>query len=278
MTDPIGHNALGEPIYPPVPTIRGGIGQFVVGVTPVGTPVFNPPSAGLPRTIPAYLYWEYSDDDDLRAFVMAYNRCTQYYVDWFNAIGLPIYTGEQISGPLLDWVGAGLYGLPRPTLPSGRNQDVGPFNTWALNTIAFNTLKKVGPVNYAATSDDVYKRILTWHFFKGDGKRFDIRWLKRRVMRFLTGANGAAGQTDQTYQVSVTFGPNRQANIRLLSYLRRVVSGPLNTWAMNTTPLNTLRSSITEFAPLAFSQTFKTAVDAGVLELPFQFTWVVTLE
>jgi hypothetical protein len=90
---------------------------------------------GRTGTIPAYLYEEYTDDDDLQAFFTAYNQWQQDFVDTFNGLNLPIYTQPKINGELLDWVGQGIYGYPRPTLsPFTKGRMIGPYNTYAYNT------------------------------------------------------------------------------------------------------------------------------------------------
>lgn len=138
------------------------------------------------ETIPSYLYLQYSDDENLKALVEAYNVETQKYIDWFNSINLPIYTG--LEGDLLDWVGAGLYGFPRPNISTGMYQWVGALNTRQYNDVEYNGSK---PINLGIkTSDDLYKRLLTWRFYKGDGFYFSLQWLKRRVERFIFGVNG----------------------------------------------------------------------------------------
>jgi hypothetical protein len=152
---------------------------FITGFTPSGQPVFSMDSPGLPLVIPSYLYTWYQDDDDLQAFVATYNSMTQTYVNWFNQIGLPIYPGVLIVGSLLDWVAEGIYGYTR----------------------------------LAGMSDDILKRTLTWLFYKGDGKYFNVVWLKRRVMRFLEGINGTDQGTATTYQVSVSFGAGYKVTI-----------------------------------------------------------------
>lgn len=253
------------------------IGQFIIGYDAVGNPLYAPSSPGLTKTIRSYLFLQYSDDDDLQAFVAAYNTMSQEYVDWFNQIGLPIYTGDMISGTLLDWVGAGLYGYTRPVLPSGRNQYRGAFNTYGYATaLGYNALKRIGPPVYYATNDDVYKRCLTWHFYKGDGKVFNVRWLKRRIMRFLVGSNV---NIDVTYQISISFGIGNQVNIIIYNGLRTVTGGAL--WGRfgynRAMAYNSIRSKFQQFAPLALASTFKAAIDAGVLELPFQFTYTVVI-
>jgi hypothetical protein len=62
----------------------------------------------LQQTIPSYLYAQYSDDENLQAFVDAYNSLSQGYLDWFNSRPLGLYTSPNIAGPLLDWVGQGV--------------------------------------------------------------------------------------------------------------------------------------------------------------------------
>lgn len=240
---------------------------------------FPPPGpTSLTAIIPAYLYDEYSDDPDLQAFWAAYNTLAQQYLNWFVQIGLPVYTGPLIVGALLDWMAQGLYGIARPALFSGHTKDVGPYNTWAFNTIPFNRLKRVGPQTYYATTDDIFKRVITWLVFKGDGKVFNIRWLKRRVARFLLGFNGTAPNVGQTYQISVTFGVGGEVTIRLISGVRKVVGGALyDRFLFNTMRFNGINTTFEPLTPLANAQTFQEAVDAGVLELPFQFTYDVVI-
>jgi hypothetical protein len=208
-----------------------------------------PPSGPTGRTqvIPSYLYAQYNDDADVQAFVDAYNSMAQDYVDSFNDINLPIYTRANIQGALLDWVAEGLYGISRPTLSAGRNRYFGPFNTYLYNVLLLNQQKAVGAANVAATSDDTFKRIITWHFYKGDGKVFNVDWLKRRLQRFLIGVGGSAPNVDNTYNINVTFSGS-QVNIALLQ-------------------------------AAVFTESFilKEAIDSGALELPFQFTYSVTV-
>ena len=232
---------------------------------------------GLTKMIPSYLYEEYKDDDDLQAFVAAYNTMAQQYLDWFNSVQLPIYTG--LSGDLLDWIAEGVYGITRPSLGSGQNRDIGPFNTWAFNTIPFNKRKIIGPSNVTVTSDDIFKRIITWHFFKGDGKVFNVRWLKRRIMRFLTGTNGIDPGVNETYQVSVTFGTNGQVTITIVQGFRTLTGGALfNRFGFNqNVPFNSIRSTFTSITPLPNAAILQEAIESGVLELPFQFTWNVVV-
>jgi len=237
------------------------------------------PPAGpvtLSQVIPSYLYKQYEDDENLQALVAAFNGMAQGYVDWFKSVNLPVYTSGTIFGALLDWVAQGLYGISRPLLPSGLTQAIGTLNTYTLNRLTLNTYQIIGSTNYYATTDDVFKRIITWHFYKGDGKVFDIRWLKRRVMRFLIGANGTAPEIDNTYQISISFGVGNQVNIRIIQDITSATGGAFpNGMQLNTTPLNAITTVSQRFPAFEMSPVFKAAVESGVLELPFQFTWVV---
>src|SRR5215469_3415087 len=171
--------------YPP------GLVPGMPGSQSLGFPVFPPPGVtGLTKVIPSYLYQEYSDDDDLQGFVAAQNAKQQDYVDTFNALNLPIYPGPVVSGALLDWVAQGLYGVPRPALSSGIVIREGPLNTWGPNFLIptenanINGLGQTTDESVVVTDDDTYRRVITWHFYKGDGKYFSTRWLKRRIWRF----------------------------------------------------------------------------------------------
>lgn len=200
---------------------------------------------GLLNVIKSYLYTEYNDDDNVQSFVDAFNAYAQAYLDYMNGLNLPVYTSQSISGSLLDWVAQGVYGMLRPGLPVKGTPARGPLNTWVLNSIPFNTGTPAVNQTYYATSDDIFRRVLTWQFYKGDGKTFNVRWLKRRIYRFLNGVNGVDVDCSATYGISVAFTGLRNATITL--------------------------------ADTPTSEIFKTAVGAGVLELPFQITWTITL-
>ena len=195
----------------------------------------------LQNTIPSYLYTQYADDDDLQAFVASYNTITQQYVNTFNQLNLPIYSSPLIAGSLLDWVGEGIYGYPRPSLPGTPAVSIGPLDTYDANAqVPLNTQTTTAGTSYLV-NDDIYARLLTWHFYKGDGKQFSIQWLKRRVLRFMLGVNGTAPPIDNTYPISVTFSGST-ATIRCPTYLA---------------------------APF-----LRAAIASGAAELPFQITWV----
>lgn len=263
-----GHKFGGYVVFPPT--------NFTPN--PNAWPPFGPTTLG--TLIPSYVYQEYSDDDDIQAFFSAYNNYAQLYIDWFQNIELPVITNPNVNGALLDWVALGLYGMQRPLLPSTFiNVNIGALNTWVLNGLVLDGYKHVGPSTYYIADDDTFRRILIWHLYKGDGKRFDIRWLKRRIQRFLTGANGGAGTTDQTYGVSVTFGVGNNVDINFNS--RRFISAGgsiLNTNLMNGFVLNDLEDVVTVSLPVSpFVNVFKAAVLSGALELPFQYTFTVNI-
>lgn len=243
------------------------------------TATFPPASpTTLTQTIPSYLYTEYNDDDDLQAFVDSQNILSQDYVTWFATTYLGVYTSDQIVGLLLDWVGQGIYGYERPSLPSGRNRNIGPLNTYGLNVLGPNILKEIGNQNVYVTTDDIYKRCLTWHLYKGDGKVFNIQWLKRRIMRFLFGVNGTSYNIDSTYPVSVTFGLDNAVNITIGAGVRTVIGGAIpNLCGLNTVGPNQLNTSFVPYPAIPEAVIFQSAIDSGALEVPFQYTWVVNV-
>jgi len=238
----------------------------------------------LQNIIPSYLYSQYQDDEDLQGFVNAYNAMAQTYLNTLNTLNLPIY--PDFVSSLLDWVCNGIYGYPRPTLPSGTGTTSGAINTFAFNTTPFNQIKRTGPTNLFVTNDDVYIRCLNWHFYKGDGKQFTIEWLKRRVARFLFGPGvPASGQefsnwsydVGNNYQISVTFGTNNEVTINIVNGIRYNIKGAvLGTFAFNKNPFNSITSSFIPYSTPPLAPIFAAAVQAGVLELPFQYTWVVS--
>ena len=284
----IGQSAIDVPGFPPPGTqftsqYPGGIGHFVAGKSAVGIPGSPPPTGPVPplaRTIRAYLYEEYQDDDDLQAFVDAYNTLSQEFIDWFNALNLPIYTGGVVAGLLLDWVGAGLYGMSRPLLGTQKTTVRGPLDTWTLDSIALDTRVVEGTLSIIPTTDDLYRRILTWHLQKSAGKLTDVRWLKQRVMQFLVGTDGVPVNIDQTYRVSVSFGVGPQVNITILKYLASITrSAALDSFTLGSMPLNWVEVVKVDLGPqYAAAPALKAAIDSGILELPFQYQYIVNVQ
>lgn len=267
---------------PPQVSYPSAIGCLAIGLSPIesGGPCVEVSDGMLCEVIPSYLYWQYRDDDNLQAFVDAYNQLAQAYISWFCALNLPAYTQDPIVAGLLDWVGAGLYGLDRPVLGAGQEYLRGPYDTWRFNELGYNERRRSGTFTSQRASDDLYRRALTWHFYKGDGRQFTITWLKRRVARFLIGADGRDPGVDQTYRVSVSIGLDRQINITLLRYMaRRRRSAAYDTWRFNERTYDEIDLAITDLGPQLDAATqFKQMVEQGMLELPFQYTYVVTVQ
>jgi hypothetical protein len=245
---PSGHHVLivSDPI-----TTDAGTANYLVD--PAGNVIavspFPPAGPALSGIIPAYLYEEYHDDADCQAFVDAYNGMAQSYLNWFNTLNLPIYTGAPIAGGLLDWVAQGLYGISRPVITfTQTGPSIGPFDTYPPDTIAMNVGTSTGTTQIFNVTDDIFKRIITWNFYKGDGKIFNIRWLKRRIARFLAGVNGT-DYTGETYQISVSFTGANIVNVKITSGSLETTYGPL----------------------------LQAALLAGTLPLPFQYTYNITL-
>jgi len=198
------------------------------------------------KTIPSYPYVQYQDDDYVTAFFEAYNAYAQGYVDWFNSLNLPIYTRAPVEGALLDWVATGLYGIGRPALSAsiGEPGD-GPVNTLTANSLTVNGYRPGIADTHVSTTDDTFRRVITWAFYKGDGKVTNPRWLKRRINRFLNGMDGTDVPNDTTYDISVA-----PTGVRA--------------WTI-TIPDSTA------------ARIFAIAVSVGVLELPLQIEWTVTI-
>ena len=202
------------------------------------------------RTTPinAYLYQQFKDDKDLASFVQAYNAIAQDYVSWFNNIGLPIYTLPACSGLMLDWIGKGIYGIPRQNLTSGNVNITGRLNTNQLDTLQIDASAQSSTLQNIAMTDDIYKRVLTWNLYRGDGYTFSTQWLKRRVLRFILGVNGADVLINSTNTVSVTFGVSNAVTIQ---YRTGTTQVPM---------VNVLNACI----------------NTGILDLPMQYTFSIT--
>jgi len=201
----------------------------------------------LTQVLPAYLYQQYTQDpynEDLQAFFTAYNNTSQQYLNNTNSLNLPIYIVQ--SYPLLDWTVLGIYGMYRPTVgvPVAFS-NLGVYDTVPYDTTAYTENLQTNPTNYYTVTDDYFKRILTWNFYKGDGFQYTTQWLKRRVTRFLYGINGTdIPNIADIYNVSVTYGSANAITIHIPN--------------------------------IGISSFFQAAVASGVLQLPFQYTYTIT--
>jgi len=152
----------------------------------------------LAKQLASYAYFQYSDDSDIVAFFTAYNQLSQQNLDAMNSLSLPNFFNK--AGDLLDWVAKNIYGEVRHSLQTGTINSVGPLDTYPFDALRSNQYELVSNGDYFPVSDGVFKAILQWNIFKGDGYQFSIRWLKKRVKRFLNGNPFI----QQTYDVSVT--------------------------------------------------------------------------
>ncbi|QIU88291.1 hypothetical protein [Yokenella regensburgei] len=154
--------------------------------------------------IPAYCFKQFRDDENVVAFFDAYNEMAQEYLDDFNSLSLPYWPSPALSGKLLDWVVAGIYGETRPLLQVSQEAIAkGAYNTIDYNTIPYAGMKNFVPGATTYVVDDYFKRILTWNFYKADGFQFNLDWLKRRIARFLRGPNGIDPPVTDTFDISV---------------------------------------------------------------------------
>ncbi len=229
----------------------------------------------LQQVIPAYLYAQYSDDETLQAFVDAYNGIAQGYLDWDNSTPLSVYTNPSISGALLDWIGTGVYGIGRPTLSTETDQTFGEYDSTAWNTIAFSNLENVFSGSVQVANDDIYKRFMTWVLYRGDGVQMTMQWLKRRVARFIYGAYGSDISVDVLQNISiVNTGSSNGASAG-------TNSGPTNGGPTNgiTALASTAHSGVFNITIQSGypSSTFAMLVKFGVLPLPFQCNFEVTI-
>lgn len=154
--------------------------------------------------IKAYLYTQYNDDKHLQALVDAYNEFTQEVYEWLRDARLPVFVGGYNSGKQLRWIAKGIYGQDIPILKADKRGNRGPYNALEYNDMPYNSYKDIYDDTVINISDDLFKRVLTWNFYRGDGNRFTIPWLKRRVMRFLNGVDGTDIKNDQHWCVSVS--------------------------------------------------------------------------
>jgi hypothetical protein len=194
----------------------------------------------------------------------------QGYLDWFNNTPLALYTSPNITGALLDWVGTYFYGVRRPVFGSFSSYAIGPVNSFVINTLAVNGSETFTSGSAAPVDDDIYKRVLTWWFYRGDGKNMSVDWIKRRVTRFLYGVNGG----DVPYPSENPPGITLETDVFI---------GALNSFTMNTLPFDGGGSEtilgFTITVPIGSAGTaLQSLVAANLLALPFENNFTVVLE
>jgi hypothetical protein len=229
-------------------------------------------AAPLAQVVPAYVYGQYADDPDIQSFFAALNEEGQGYTDWFNNTPLSVYTNDNINGPLLDWIGEGIYGIWRPSLSTLSSRSYGSYNTVPYSSLAFNARHKVSSGTAQLANDDLYKRTLTWYTYLGDGRQMSIQWLRRRVARFIFGANGTDVTADTFWQISIVQPA--------LSFAAAYGTPPYNTQAYITRrnrQVSAAHALQIILPPGQISQQFQILMNAGYLALPFQVKFSVVI-
>jgi hypothetical protein len=221
------------------------------------------------RVLPSYVYQEFSDSDSLQAFASAYNQIAQGYLDWFNETPLPVYTSDSINGFLLDWIGTRLYDIRRPVIGSMTTFNAGAVNTFTINTIPVNASTHTTSGTASAVSDDIYKRVLTWWLYSGDGKVTSIDWVKRRVTRFLYGVNGTDAAYPQEISPSITVGTSFP--------IGAVDTFTVNALAVGGSGTVTIPGFTITVPPGAAANALQALVASGALPLPFQNKYTVLI-
>ncbi|HEO9044245.1 TPA: hypothetical protein QIF36_002412 [Enterobacter kobei] len=156
------------------------------------------------KIIPSYPFVQYNDDENVVAFFQAYNEMAQKYLEAFNSLALPCWTSPAITGQLLDWIALGIYGQSRPAVQLVNFSAArGPYDTVEYDEIPYAHIQNYKAGQYAYMNDDIFKRVLTWNFYKGDGFGFSIPWLKRRISRFIHGPDGTDPPVQETYDVGI---------------------------------------------------------------------------
>lgn len=206
------------------------------------------PQLPLQQILPSYIYQQYADDANIVAFSQAYNTLAQAYLDWFNQTPFGVYTSPSVTGPLLDWIGQGIYGVPRPVFSTLSTYFQGnAIGGVPLNILPVNGSRILRSGTAVTANDDYYKRVLTWNVYIGDGRTVNIMTLRKRIARFLYGVNGTDVSLSMAQNVSI-----------------EVVTSP------------SLSLTITVPAGMASSY-FQEGFKSGILPLPFQLAATVTI-
>ena len=191
------------------------IGSFQIGISPIGG--FVPVTTSI---FPMYPYRQYAEDSNIQAVFSAVNSAAQSYLNWFVNTPLGVYVSPNILGPLLDWVGNGIYGISRPSYLSVNSQNITGISTHPIGVNAIDTawIKTAGILQIG--SDDLYKRVLTWFLYRNDGMVPSLLWLRRRIARFLYGANGLDININDVQTVSLVSQPLSPPPFPALSAIR----------------------------------------------------------
>jgi len=134
-----------------------------------------------------------------------------------------------------------------------------------LNTSVLNRYTPSSQIFYELP-DDIFKRILTWNLYKGDGNRFSMRWLKRRIARFLFGVNGIDPQP---------WVPGFTVGAETTSAIGTVVSTGIDGHTLTISLDQSLLSLQSQQITAGVLTLFRLAFLGGRLELPMQYTTLI---
>ena len=161
------------------------------------------PTLPLQTTIPAVAYQEYIDDLNVVAFFDSYTAISQGYLNYSNSTPLSVWSNANISGPLLDWIGQGIYGISRPVFSSLVRRFRAGLNSRPLNTQALNSGKLFQSGTATQATDDYYRRVLTWWLYVGNGRNFNVEILRLKVARFIYGVDGTDVTLSQAQTIHI---------------------------------------------------------------------------
>ena len=226
----------------------------------------------LQTIIKAYPYFEYADSDDTTAFFNSLNSLGQQYLDWFNGTPLGVYTDPSISGPLLDWIANNLWGIHRPVISTSSTFVLAGWGSFAWGEEAYGAMNYIQSGTAQTATDDIYKRLLTWILYLGDGKQMSIQWLRRRIARFIYGADGG----------DIDIGLIANINIAIPS--KSIITGAWNSMSWDLLPWDgggsvtaTTKHALSISVPNnnGIGPIFADLANGGHLPLPFQLSYEV---
>lgn len=229
----------------------------------------------LQNVVPSYPFREYSDDPNIVAFFTAYNQLAQGYLTWVNQTPLGVYTSPNVSGPLLDWIGQGIYGIVRPSYAALQSAFLAGLASLPLATVAIAGNELLATGAGTLSSDDFYKRLLTWWLYVGDGRRFTIMTLRKKIARFIYGVNGTDVTVAQAQSISIAVSGYQaiQAGLAAVPLASVPVAG-----SQLISPRNTGQYIITvPHSAGASALYFQQAFGQGLLAFPFQIAATVVV-
>jgi len=223
--------------------------------------------------IPSYLYAQYNDDENLQAFVSTFNAMAQGYLKFAIQNNPGVYTNASISGPFLDYVGSQLYGIQRPATGTLTITKRGAWGSVPYLSLPYGHISIVVSGSASLVSDDIYKRVLTWFLYLGDGKQMSVPWIKRRVARFLFGADGGDVNEDTYFQVSVY-----QPNLPPVGAYGTAAYPGVAYANENIEKTKAKHNYVVSVPPSTTASVFQDLVASGVLPLPFQIRFSIVLQ